>query len=32
MTKVMIKKFAVTSQPIDELLAKRWSLRAFDIN
>jgi nitroreductase len=32
MIKVMIKKFAVTSQPIDELLAKRWSLRAFDIN
>jgi nitroreductase len=27
----MIRKFAETSEPIDELLSKRWSPRAFDI-
>ncbi len=28
----MIEKIAETSQPINEIIAKRWSIRAFDIN
>lgn len=28
----MIEKKAITSMPINEILSKRWSIRAFDIN